>query len=119
MPAFEVVATGLGSDAEGVFVALALVFKDDAIASDAAAALKSRIETRVFPDFSENPDGLAPWNEQIESAEIDVNGRTVRALLRVREPGPIQQNFVLRSNGGFAGEGVGVGTLTLFLIAHD
>ena len=119
LPAFEVVATGLGSDAEGVFVALALVFKDDAIASDAAAALKSRIETGVFPDFSENPDGLAPWNEQIESAEIDVNGRTVRVLLRVRDPGPIQQNFVLRSNGGFAGEGVGVGTLTLFLIAHD
>ena len=119
LPAFEVVGTGLGSDESGVFVTLVLVFKDDRLASDAAIALESRIETGVFPTFSGDTRELTPWNEEIESADIDVTGRTVRVLLRVSDPNHVQQNFIMRSSGAFADDDVGFDTLMMFLIAHD
>ena len=113
---FEVVATGIGSDANGLFGALAMVFVDNASANDAATALKARIETGVFPTFSEDAPELTPWDEEIKGAEITVTGRTVTAQLRVTDPNRVQQKFILR--GAFE-EGVGFTSLMMFLIAHD
>ena len=78
-----------------------------------------RVDSGVYPNFSGDEHRLTPWNEQIESAEIIKSGRTVRALFRVTEPERVQQRFVLRSFGAFIDDGIGFGTLMLFLIAHD
>jgi hypothetical protein len=103
----------------GVFVTLSLVFGDESLASEAAIALRDRIDTGVFPTFSVDSPELHPWSEEIESADIEVTGRTVRVLIRVTDPIRVQQNFIMRSSGEFAEEGVGFSTLMLFLIAHD
>jgi hypothetical protein len=119
IPEFRVVATGLGSDEDGLFVAIALVFDDESSASEASKALEDRIANGAFPDLTSEPYGLESWGRKIERAVVEVSGRTVTARIRVTEPSNVQQNFILRGNGGFADDGVGVGTLTLFLIGHD
>jgi hypothetical protein len=106
----------VGSDTKGLFVTLAMVFVDDAKANDAATALEARIETGVFPTFSEDAPELTPWDEEIKSAEITVTGRTVTAQLRVTDPNRVQQKFILR--GAFE-EGIGFTSLMMFLIAHE
>ncbi len=78
LPEFELVATGVGIDDDSGFAALAIVFRDEPTAEQAASALRERATTGLAITGSLEP---APWAEMIESAEIKVRGRLVTARI--------------------------------------
>jgi hypothetical protein len=116
-PAYEIVSTGIGSDEDGLFGVIALVFKDRKTAKLGADALKDRLDNGALPvpSLTGEEDELRPWSDSVASFSVEVSGKTAVVRLRPMSPEEIQR-FVLQGN---ASQGIRTGSKALFLVMHE
>lgn len=117
LPAYRAVSTGVGSDDEGLFAVIALVFKDEKTAEVGADSLNDRLSNGTLPTFSSPPEehGLIPWSDSIANFSVEVNART--AVVRLRAIDPVSIRLLTLAGGSSAG--IGFGSNAMFLVAHE
>jgi hypothetical protein len=117
LPAYRAVSTGMGSDDDGLFAVIALVFKDEKTAEVAADALNDRLSNGALPTFSftGEEDEFVPWSDLITNFSVEVNARTAVVRLRPIDPVGIRQLTLV----GGSSDGIGFGSNAMFLVAHE
>ena len=117
LPAYRAVSTGMGSDDDGLFAVIALVFKDEKTAEVGADALNDRLSNGALPTFSftGEEDEFVQWSDLITNFSVEVNARTAVVRLRPIDPVGIRQLTLV----GGSSAGIGFGSNAMFLVAHE
>lgn len=93
LPAFEVAATGIGSDNGREYVGIAVVFSDESEAEDGLAALQGRIDNG---DTLGRGWSMAPWSEFVSESELSLSGRTVSGRIYLEESRDVSMFAIYR-----------------------
>ena len=117
LPAYEVVSTGMGSDDDGLFAVIALVFKDEKTAEVGADALNDRLNNGALPTFTftVEEDEFVQWSDLITNFSVEVNARTTVVRWRPVDPRDLPRMVLV----GFPSAGIGFGSHAMFLVAHE
>jgi hypothetical protein len=117
LPAYRVVSTGMGSDDDGLFAVIALVFKDEKTAEVGADALNDRLNNGALPTFTftVEEDEFVQWSDLITNFSVEVNARTAIVRWRPVDPRDLPRMVLV----GFPSEGIGFGSNAMFLVAHE